>query len=207
MVMVLNDVVMPSCVIAAGLQGKSIRRNTRTMTQTGYMQANVIWARTLRRYEIGVTPMLITDWAAVEGLFEVTEGGAFGFLLSDPKDSKATEAQGRASLVTGTTYQLQKRYTSIGSTRTKDRKITRPSSTGFVLKASGVVVGSYTLDPLTGTVIIPSAPAAATITWSGSFYVPVQFESDELDFSLVRPGDYDERLVRGESISLVEVME
>ena len=65
--------------------------------------------------------------ATIEGIHEVTEGGAYGFLLADPKDESATPATGRASLVSRAIYQLAKRYTSIGSTCTKDRTITRPA--------------------------------------------------------------------------------
>ena len=112
-------------------------------------------------------------------------------------------------MVSGATYQLQKRYTSAGSTRTKDRKITRPIAAGFVLQAAGVTVApaNYTLNTVTGTLTIPSAPAAATLTWSGSFHVPVHFASDEIDWELVRSGPMDTRLMAGPSVTVMEVAE
>lgn len=206
---VYTDVILPSGVLAGGVRGKQIRSNARTGARNGGMQINVNWARTLRQYELGVSPMTVEQWQAIEGLHEVTEGGAFGFLMSDPKDASASLANGRVSLVSGTTYQLQKRYTSAGSTRTKDRKITRPIAADFVLQASGVTVAgaNYTLNTVTGRLTIPSAPAAATLTWSGSFYVPVHFASDEIDWELVRSGPMEARLMAGPSVTVMEVAE
>lgn len=44
------------------------------------------------------------------------------------------------------------------------------------------------------------------LTWAGSFYVPVRFEADEIDWSLVMGGPAtDSRLVEGPSVVLVEV--
>lgn len=206
---VYTDVILPSGVLAGGVRGKQIRSNARTGARNGGMQINVNWARTLRQYELGVSPMTVEQWQAIEGLHEVTEGGAFGFLMSDPKDASASLANGRVSLVSGTTYQLQKRYTSAGSTRTKDRKITRPIAADFVLQASGVTVAgaNYTLNTVTGRLTIPSAPAAATLTWSGSFYVPVHFASDDIDWELVRSGPMEARLMAGPSVTVMEVAE
>lgn len=45
------------------------------------------------------------------------------------------------------------------------------------------------------------------LTWSGSFYVPVQFAEDSIDWTLSRPGDEDDRLFSGPSIPLIEVRE
>lgn len=207
---VLADVIVPDSVMAAGPRGKSIRNNTRVEAANGRQTISVNWARTLRQYEFGSVPLDLATWALIEGLFEVTEGGAYGMLLPDPKDQRADITQGVATLISGTTYQLHKRYTSAGSTRTKDRRITRPIAAGFDIKVSGtsLTVGTqYTLNTTTGVVTIPSGPAAANITWAGRFYVPVHFASDEIDWDMVRSGPYETRLVAGPSVVLTEVRE
>jgi len=207
---VLADVIVPNSILSAGARGKQIRKNTRTTAFNGTEQINVDWSRTLRQYEFGFVPLTVDQWATIEGLHEVTEGGAYGMLLSDPKDQTCPITAGVATLISGTTYQLHKRYTSAGSTRTKDRKITRPIATGFDIKVSGtsLTVGTqYTLNTVTGVVTIPSAPSAATITWSGSFYVPVHFLSDQIDWELVRSGPLDHRLMAGPNVTLMEVSE
>ena len=207
---VYADVILPNRIISAGARGKQVRNNNRTLASNGTQQVNVNWARTLRQYELGVVPLSVADWQTIEGLFEVTEGGAFGFLLQDPKDTKALITEGVATALTSTTFQLYKKYTSAGSTRTKNRKITRPIAAGFDIKVSGVsltVTTQYTLNTVTGVVTIASAPAAANITWSGSFYVPVHFASDEIDWELVRSGPADTRLMAGPSVTVLEVAE
>lgn len=49
--------------------------------------------------------------------------------------------------------------------------------------------------------------ASEALTWSGTFYVPVRFESESLDWEMLK-GDPDEaeRLVEGPSITLLEVV-
>lgn len=302
---VYSDVVMPDSVIATGVRGRQMRRNARASTQGGQMQANVLWSRTLRQYEIGYIPMLASQWLAIEGLHEVTEGGAYGFLMTDPKDSSATHADGMlyayvGGALAGTcgtgygvpTYKLHKRYTSTGSSRSKDRSVTRPRSTieikrGGVAVTLGAAPGNASVDYDTGTVTfvadssstvtgitvgattqvtltaalsgvaigerlylagIGGADAALlnskshaitgissstytlaidttgktlsvagsgyaypqsteTLTWAGSFYVPVHFSSDEIDWELVRGGPADGRLIAGPSVTLDEVRE
>lgn len=207
---VYADVILPNQIISAGARGKQIRNNARTMASNGTQQVNVNWARTLRQYELGVVPLTVADWQTLEGLFEVTEGGAFGFLLQDPKDTKALITEGVATALTSTTFQLYKTYTSAGSTRTKTRKITRPIASGFVINNSGtplVVTSQYTLNTTTGIVTIPSAPTAGNLTWSGNFYVPVHFSSDEIDWELVRSGPESSRLMAGPSVTVMEVAE
>jgi len=207
---IFSDVVIPNNVLAAGVRGKQVRKNTRVVAANGTEQINVDWSRTLRQYELGFVPMTVPQWSTIEGLHEVTEGGAYGMLLSDPKDQTCPITAGVATLISGTTYQLHKRYTSIGSTRTKDRKITRPIAAGFDVKVSGVslTVGSgYTLNTVTGVVTIPTAPSAGLITWSGNFYVPVHFINDEIDWDMVAAGTANQRLLAGPSVVLMEVRE
>lgn len=205
---VYNDVILPHSVIAAaGLQGRNQRSNTRRVSQGGQIGVNINRARTLREYDLGFIPMLPSVWATLEGIHEVTDAGAYGFLLQDPKDASASVATGRAALVSGTTYQLQQLKTSIGSTRTRLRTITRPMAAGFAIFTSGTPIGTFTLDADTGLITIPSAPGAATLTWSGGFYVPVHFDSDDLPWELLAGGPADTRLIAGRGIVLAEVPE
>ena len=205
---VLADIILPNSIIAAaGLQGRNLRSNTRRQSQSGHQNININWARTLRQYDLGFIPMLPAQWALIEGLHEETDGGAYGFLVEDPKDCSATVAAGRAALTSGTSYQLQKLYTSAGSVRTNLRTITRPRASDFAIFTSGTPIVTFTLDDTTGIVTIPSAPAAATLTWSGGFYVPVHFATDDLDWDLLAGGPADSRLIAGRSVTLQEVRE
>jgi hypothetical protein len=302
---VYPDIILPdSLIFAEGVSGRSERRNQRAVNQGGYMQINAVWQASLRRYNLGSVPMTPDRWALIEGIFEATEGGAYGFLTQDPKDREATVAEGLMRGYTtadvgtaGTgygvpTYHFLKRYTAYGSTRTKDRRITRlkagyiPRRGGTPLVAgtnpgeyaitetgaltfvadtslgmSSITTGASTvLNFASGVGLVASLAigqrvyvsgvtgtgasalngsshlitgkgatsltvststsgltlaagtaykypqASETLTWSGEFYVPVHFESDVLDWELVRAGEFDRRLV-GSSSMLAEIRE
>lgn len=307
---VLSDVIMPTSVLAAGVRGKNLRSNTRSQNQGGFETVNINWTRTLRQYEVGIVPMTLDSWQAIEGLHEVTEGGAYGFLMPDPKDSTVTAAAGLLQPVNGSpaaavgtnglgygvpAHKLYKRYTSAGSLRTKDRQITRPQATPALLRNGspvtlGAAAGNAAIDLTTGTVTFVAdtsqAPSSITVgastvlnfssgtgivaalavggrvylngitgtagaalnglshavtakgatsltvststaglavtaagtaykypqpadalAWSGSFYVPVHFVNDEIDWQLDRAGPYDSRLLSGPSVVVQEVRE
>ena len=178
-IIVFNDVIMPTSVIAAGVRGVNARRNTRGTTQGGYVSANVVWSRTLRRWEIGFIPMLVAQWLAIEGLHEVTEGGAFGFLMQDPKDTNATHSNGvlyphAGGALVGVsgvgygvpTYKMHKRYTSTGSARYKDRSVTRPMAVSQIKRGGATVTlgagaGQAAIDYDTGAVTFVADSSSA----------------------------------------------
>ena len=149
---VYNDVIFPLCVVSAGARGKTQRRNERTVNQGGYMQITRIWTRSAREYEFGVVAMPLSDWHQIEALHEITDGGAYGMLLVDPKDSAVSASQGLlypivAGSLGGTigfgygvpTYRLHKRYTATGTSRTFDRLITRPKSPAVLTRGGSPV--------------------------------------------------------------------
>jgi hypothetical protein len=152
---VLNDVILPDIVLTAGVRGRQIRKNERTETISGAVSVNIDWDQTLREFEVGYVPMLPTAWQALEGLYEVTDAGAYGFLMLDPKDSQVPASAGllrawNAGFPVGTAgqgygepaYQMFRRITSVGTTRTKDRKITRPLTPVVLRNGNPVTVGS-----------------------------------------------------------------
>ena len=49
--------------------------------------------------------------------------------------------------------------------------------------------------------------ASESLTWTGSFYVPVHFASDDLDWDILRSGPADTRIIAGPSVTLLEVRE
>lgn len=205
---VFADVLFPNTVLAAGARGKNMRLNSRVTTDSGNESINVVWTKSLRQYEVGIVPLRVDQWQAIETLHEITEGGAYGFLLEDPKDNAV--AGGVLTRVSAGVFQLVKRYSHVASGRTKDRNITRPRAAGFVLTQSGapLVVGTdYTLDVLTGLVSIAANPDPTTLAWSGRFLVPVHFVDDGIDWELSAAGASDSRFLAGPSVLLQEVRE
>jgi len=150
---ILSSIIMPASVIVAGLSGSNRRSNTRAVNQGGYGTINVGWHRTLREFDLGFIPMLASEWRTIEGLHEATAGGAYGFLLEDPKDCTVSATEGLlqpqdAAVNAGVagagygvpTYRLYKRYSAIGSALVNDRYIGRPQPAGLQLLRNGAAV-------------------------------------------------------------------
>lgn len=203
-VSILNDVILSDDEIAANLRGKNARMNSRVDLNNGYKTVNIVWSRTLREFEISAVPMSKSAWAGIQAIFEITEGGAYGFLIEDPSDSTVTD--GVLTEVSAGVYQVYKRYIDTRSSRYKDRIITRPRAAGFAVYNLGVPV-AHTLDPNTGLVTIASEPDAEDLEWAGRFYVPVHFMDDSLEWEVARPGSETTLLVSGQSINLQEIRE
>ncbi len=204
MTTVFNDVFLPDSVIAADVRGKNMRLNSRIATGSGHETINVIWSRTLRQFEFGIIPMSIAAWRDIETLHEITEGGAYGFLMEDPKDHAVTG--GVLTALGGGAYQLHKRYTDTGSGRTKDRIITRPKAGSVTITNNGSPV-TFTLDATTGRATITGSPDVANLAWSGRFYLPVHFLEDSIDWEMVLPGSDERSLFAGPSVVLQEIRE
>jgi uncharacterized protein (TIGR02217 family) len=189
---VLSDVILSNAVIEAGVRGKNMRMNQRVQNQAGFVTANIIWQATMRQYELGIASMSVASWQQLEGIHEITEGGAKGFLIEDPKDCVISSTSVGllypivAGAVGGTigvgygvpTMQMYKRYSVTGSSTTKDRKITRPQQTPSVpslFRGGGAVTlgasaGNAAIDYTTGVVtfVADTSEAMSSITVGAS---------------------------------------
>jgi len=205
---ILTDVIVPESFFVAGVSGQQVRRNERARTGSGRQRINIAQEHTIRTYNFTNAPLTVADWQRFEGLFEITDAGGYGCLMKDPKDQSATDWA--VTAISGTTYQAVKRYTWTGSAQTRDRSIRHLHAASFVLKLDGGVQATpafYTFNEDTGVITVPSTPSATRLTWSGIFYVPVHFQTDTLDWSLLVAGPAESRRTSGQSIVLEEVME
>jgi hypothetical protein len=79
----------------------------------------------MREFDIATIPLQRGDWEYIESIHEITEGGAYGFLLEDPKDFHSTST----TAVTRTTgvmaHSGAERTSSTSATRTSRRAATR----------------------------------------------------------------------------------
>ena len=99
-----------------------------------------------------------------------------------------------------TVFQLYRIYQTGAVTR--QRKITRPEDGTVTAKVAGVDT-AIVLDPDTGQITFGAAPAlGAAITASFDFFLPVRFDSDELEL-VALTGELDHPV----NIVLVEVRE
>lgn len=206
---VFSDVLLPNAIVSAGVSGKQLRLNARVQTDNGYEAVNVIWAQTLRQYTLGTVPLRVDQWQTLETLHEITEGGAFGFLMEDPKDRTAALGIMLEPGVDARVMQLYKRYREPISGRYKDRRITRPRAATVQVFDNGVFVSpaNYSINEQTGVVTFVSTRTAANLTWTGNFYVPVHFLDDSIEWTLQIAGPADSRFLAGPSVVLQEVRE
>lgn len=307
-IIVKSDVVMDECVFLMNASGRATRQNDRSFNQGGYGTVNVVRDVTLSQYTFGAKPMSVEAWYEVEGVYEDTDAGAYGFLIKDPIRHSVTVADGAlqgymAGVQFGTTgfgngtplYILGQLTKPQSTSRTRFRVRTRPNGTPSIFRGGspvtvGVAAGNVGLSaapvfvtfvadasqnvtavtvgattqvtlaaPLAGLVVggrlwlqdltgtdaallnnlshqitnisggglnvytLATNTAGKTITaagtgkkypqpdeslrWSGEFYVPVHFVSDDLDFDVVLGGDVDDRLIAGPNVVLMEVRE
>jgi len=179
---ILDDVIFPkSKALASGLRGKSTRANLRTRSPNGQIGVNIVQARSYREYEFGSVPMAPAVWNALEALFEVTDAGASGFLLEDPKDSITGPgagflvAYGTAELGTvGLGYgmpvhRMKKRYAALNAPAyNHDRRISRPKApvTGYrngTPLVVGAGAGEIAIDYVNGGTITFGADVAQAL--------------------------------------------
>lgn len=167
--------------VAFGFRGGPRFKTMITAVSSGSEKRNAQWSRTRGEWTIDhqIKDQTLTD--ALIAFFYVANGMANGFRFKDWSDFTAVAAStGHITLISGSTYQLYKRY-SFGS-YTFDRLINKPIS-GVAFTGGGV----YTLDTATG--IVTKVSGSAPTGWTGEFDVPVRFGSDDLDIEGVEGGD------------------
>ncbi len=96
-----------------------------------------------------------------------------GFRFKDWRDFLGTATNTALELVTGTTYQLQRKYTVASSTFLRDIK--KPVSGTVVIYNAGGTPLTATIDYTTGIADVTGTPSY----WTGEFDVPVTFTDDE----------------------------
>lgn len=160
----------------------------------------------LQRWDVAPGVKTQAQYGELLAFFMAARGRLHRFRFRDPVDN--TEAHGNATgVVTGltsTTFQLFKRYAA--GAQTLDRKIVKPIAAGFEVFVSGapLPVADWSLNTTTGVLTIGAAPAAATVTWRGSFDVPARFDIDHLPATTVarHPSGV---IVQSQGIALIEV--
>ena len=189
-----------------GWQGGPFFRTRIKTLQNGHERRTVLAACVRHRYSLPFNNIKEDNYREeLKGFFLAMNGSANSFKIRDRSDYQATfESLGNAP--TGTTpVQLQK--VSTYGVASYIRRIEKPkagSITVYQDTGSGPVSKPGTLDVLTGQ-FTPSTSwtGGSTLTWSGEFYVPVRFDSDELLMSIDNKSSND--FIMNGSVDLIEV--
>jgi len=172
------------------------------------------WSSARRRYDVAWGVKSQDNLADLIAFYLARQGAAYGFRYKDWSDfTTASDGQddpddGDQQIGVGdgseTRFQLVKKYTSGGVTRT--RNITKPVADTTVVAIDGAAQESgWTVNTTTGIVTFSSAPALNEVITAGcEFDVPVRFGRaiDELLEASIEAYD-----IRSAEIPLVEIID
>jgi uncharacterized protein (TIGR02217 family) len=148
-------------------------------TRSGKLSQGFYASMPIHRYDVSHGIRNKADFQRVLDLWYVVNFTPYeGFRFKDHRDYQGTRANTALTLVSGSTYQLQRAYTFGASTFL--RNIYKPvEETVIVYDADGDVLDS-TVDYTTGIATVTGTPDS----WAGEFDVPVTFTDNEWASSL-----------------------
>lgn len=201
------DVTFPPR-IALGASRTANWSTTVARTFGGYTKRNQNWSRAKHIFDLSFAVRTVTDYRDIEAHFHQVRGQASTFPFKDYLDFQCSAAQSACTLVTGSTYQLGKKY---GSTSPWVRKITRPKTAIAVYRTRSGNTSPITptIDYTTGKITVTGHQGGDVYTWAGEFYVPCRYASDALPGVIVNraPSASGEHIVDCPSILIEEDFE
>ena len=156
--------------------GPTVPGRVKRYTASGRLSQNFSASRPIHHYDISHGLRSRDDYQIVLDLWYVVMFTPYsGFRYKDWRDYQATRTNSKLTLISGTTWQLQRRHVA-GSIEFL-RDIVKPCASPAVViyDASGTPL-TATVDTATGIATVPSGTPA---TWAGEFDVPVTFTDDE----------------------------
>lgn len=198
--------------ISFGAKGGPGFHTTVLTLGSGFERRNIDWSKARARYDVSHGVKTPAQLETLIKFFYARRGKAYGFRYKDWLDYKlpfwATTPGDTDALplfmTTGgavNTFQLVKAYTDGVASFT--RTINKPVSGTLVLYDNGVLTADWSVATTTGIVTLGATLAATTgraITGYCQFDVPVRFDIDEMQASMVTFG-----VDSWDSIPLVEV--
>lgn len=172
--------------ISAGM-----RTVMRYMADTAYSQAgqrytNLYDVEPVREWVFAHPPRSAADFLELRAFFLAVRG-IDSFLFKDWSDYMATTSNTSLTLISGSTYQMNRIYVAPG--RTTVRPIYKPKAGALIYRTrSGVttdITGTSTVSTTTGQVVVASHVSGDTYTWAGFFYVPAYFSAPEASFMVI----------------------
>lgn len=195
--------------IAVGALRDTDWSTTVNRTFGGWSQRNSNRSRAVHSWDLSFAVRVVSDYRAIESHFHQSRGQLHTFPFKDYLDFEVAQADGVLTLVSGSIYQMYRRY---GGTNAFDRKITRPKTgtvTVYRTRTGSTTTISPTIDYATGLVTVSSHVDGDTYAWAGQFDVPCRYSSDKLPGAIVnrQPGQQGEHFVQCESILIEEDFE
>lgn len=203
--------------LAFGLQRKVAWSTAVSRNQGGYDNTTQNWSKPMRLFDAGFAVRVASDFEAIEAHFHSVRGRSYKFPLKDVLDFQVTAAVGILVLdeeASDPQYNLAKAYGS--GPYPYVRFITRPNVTTvsvFLLRGATTtnVTDDVSIDDETGIVTFDTdiLEPGDVLSWSGEFWVPCRYDTDELPAVVVNkePGEDGELYVQCDGIPICEVKE
>lgn len=203
--MIIDNVRIPVW-IEQGAKGGPMFNTQINRSQGGSDTSIILWQYPLHMYDIGYGISQKSEFSTILDFFYARRGRGYGFRFKDWSDFEITAQQIGVGNGVLTTFQITKTYSD--AVRSFSRKITRIEAGTALVYVNGVLrtlTTHYTINNDTGLItfqpgFIPAAAALVTVTCS--FDVPVRFDNDRLDVELQV---FDSGMING--IILSEVRE
>jgi uncharacterized protein (TIGR02217 family) len=170
--------------VAHGFQAVPAYKTQIANLDSGKEQRDIKRTRARRKYSAVYQNFTEEEFAELLATFHSVYGSGHAFRFKDWTDYEVTDgALGTTPGANQTPAQLVKVYTF--GAATISRTINKPNAVGFTLYQNGVAKAG-TLDTTTG-LFTPTTnwTAGATLTWTGTFDVPVRFANDDLASAFV----------------------
>jgi uncharacterized protein (TIGR02217 family) len=156
---------------------------TKVRTTGGQLTQVFQRSRVLNTYDFSYSMKTTADFEAVRALFYIIMGTPYqGFRVRDWHDYKLTQANSVLTFITGSTWQIYRRYTEGPSSY--DRIVKKPVNGSIVVyrtRSAVVSLASATVDSTTGIATISGHAGGDTYTCTGQFDVPVTFADDTMN--------------------------
>lgn len=194
--------VAPDDITQGSKGGPTLPGRTKTYTFAKKLKQNFTDTTRLHVYDYGYAIRRKAQFELLLALYHNVMGTPYeGFLHKDWLDYRATPANSALALISGNTWQLQRRYVFGSSTVYRD--ITCPKSGSVAIFTAGGSPCTASVDAETGIATVTSGTPAY---WTGFFYVPVTFMDDTIEnIELDGHVGIDTELARLPAIKLEEI--
>jgi len=183
--------------IAQGAMGGPSFKTSEVKVSGGARSANKDWSAPLHFFNVASGIKSRDDFKIARSFFWVVFGAFDGFRFKDFSDYACMRSESILTLVSGSNWQLGKRY--VYGSRGVTRTIKKPVAGSVIVYDVGGSALPTVLDATTGIATVTGTPA----TWAGEFDVPCKFSNDKMDARQI--GDDDGMFIDWGSIDIEEL--
>lgn len=153
---------------------------TKTYTANGALKQNFEWSAPRHVYDVAHGMKSNADYEALLSMWYVVNFTPYeGFRFKDWRDYQLTKTNSTLTLISGSVWQIQRKYTSHSITFKRDIFKPRSGVVVYRTRTSVETTATATIDTATGQATISGHESGDTYTCVGEFDVPVTFVDDE----------------------------